>query len=63
MLRESPNKTPTFIEEALRIHAPMNVDFRADRKNVREHIAFRRGIHTCAGASPGSRGRSPSAVS
>jgi cytochrome P450 len=25
-------------------------DFRVDRKNVREHIAFGRGIHTCAGA-------------
>ena len=25
-------------------------DFRPDRKNVREHIAFGRGIHTCAGA-------------
>lgn len=25
-------------------------DFQADRKNVREHIAFGRGIHTCAGA-------------
>ena len=25
-------------------------DFRLDRKNVREHIAFGRGIHTCAGA-------------
>ncbi len=24
--------------------------FRLDRKNVREHIAFGRGIHTCAGA-------------
>jgi cytochrome P450 len=25
-------------------------EFHADRKNVREHIAFGRGIHTCAGA-------------
>ena len=25
-------------------------DFQLDRKNVREHIAFGRGIHTCAGA-------------
>lgn len=25
-------------------------DFRLDRKNVREHVAFGRGIHTCAGA-------------
>lgn len=25
-------------------------EFRVDRKNVREHIAFGRGIHTCAGA-------------
>ena len=24
--------------------------FQVDRKNVREHIAFGRGIHTCAGA-------------
>ncbi|MGE2713142.1 cytochrome P450 [Mycolicibacterium litorale] len=25
-------------------------EFRPDRKNVREHVAFGRGIHTCAGA-------------
>ena len=25
-------------------------EFQLDRKNVREHIAFGRGIHTCAGA-------------
>ncbi|OBI85794.1 cytochrome P450 [Mycobacterium sp. 1245805.9] len=25
-------------------------EFRVDRKNVREHLAFGRGIHTCAGA-------------
>ncbi len=25
-------------------------EFRPDRGNVREHIAFGRGIHTCAGA-------------
>lgn len=25
-------------------------EFQIDRKNVREHIAFGRGIHTCAGA-------------
>ncbi|HET9396536.1 MAG TPA: cytochrome P450, partial [Nitrospiraceae bacterium] len=25
-------------------------EFRIDRKNVREHVAFGRGIHTCAGA-------------
>lgn len=25
-------------------------EFRPDRRNVREHIAFGRGIHTCAGA-------------
>lgn len=25
-------------------------EFRLDRKNVREHVAFGRGIHTCAGA-------------
>ncbi|WP_024440565.1 MULTISPECIES: cytochrome P450 [unclassified Mycobacterium] len=89
-LRENPDGIPTFIEEALRMHAPTKVDFRLvrhttelggvhlpagtivmlclgaanrdprkfenphefrpDRKNVREHIAFGRGIHTCAGA-------------
>lgn len=25
-------------------------EFRPDRRNVREHLAFGRGIHTCAGA-------------
>ncbi|HOW96000.1 MAG TPA: cytochrome P450, partial [Mycolicibacterium fallax] len=25
-------------------------EFHADRRNVREHLAFGRGIHTCAGA-------------
>jgi cytochrome P450 len=90
ILRENPARIPTFIEEALRMHAPTKVDFRLvrktttlggvhlpagtivmlcigaanrdprkfenphefrpDRKNVREHIAFGRGIHTCAGA-------------
>ncbi len=90
MLRENPDKIPTFIEESLRMHAPTKVDFRLvrktttlggvhlpagtivmlclgaanrdprkfeephefrpERKNVREHIAFGRGIHTCAGA-------------
>lgn len=90
MLRENPDRIPTFIEEALRMHSPTKVDFRLvrktttlggvhlpagtivmlclgaanrdphkfenphefrpDRKNVREHIAFGRGIHTCAGA-------------
>lgn len=90
MLRENPDGIPTFIEEALRMHAPTKIDFRLvrktttlggvhlkagtivmlclgaanrdprkfedphefrpDRKNVREHIAFGRGIHTCAGA-------------
>ncbi|MCK0173451.1 cytochrome P450 [Mycolicibacterium sp. F2034L] len=90
MLRESPNRIPSFIEESLRMHSPTKVDFRLvrrtttlgdvhlpagtvvmlclgaanrdpdkfedphefrpDRKNVREHIAFGRGIHTCAGA-------------
>ncbi|CAJ1587183.1 cytochrome P450 [[Mycobacterium] wendilense] len=90
MLRENPDKIPTFIEESLRMHSPTKVDFRLvrktttlggvhlpagtivmlclgaanrdprkfedphefrpERKNVREHIAFGRGIHTCAGA-------------
>jgi cytochrome P450 len=90
ILRENPDRIPTFIEEALRMHAPTKVDFRLvrktttlgdvrlpagtivmlclgaanrdprkfenphefrpERKNVREHIAFGRGIHTCAGA-------------
>lgn len=89
-LRESPERIPAFIEEALRMHSPTKVDFRLvrktttlggvplpagtivmlclgaanrdpgkfedphafrpDRKNVREHISFGRGIHTCAGA-------------
>ena len=31
-------------------------EFRIDRKNVREHIAFGRGIHTCAGAPLACRG-------
>lgn len=90
LLREQPDRIPTFIEEAVRMHSPTKVDFRLvrrtttlggvqlpagtivmlclgaanrdprkfedphefrpDRKNVREHIAFGRGIHTCAGA-------------
>jgi cytochrome P450 len=25
-------------------------EFRLDRKNVREHVAFARGVHTCPGA-------------
>ncbi len=90
MLRQNPDRIPTFIEEALRMHSPTKIDFRLvrktttlggmhlpagtivmlclgaanrdplkfenphefrpDRKNVREHIAFGRGIHTCAGA-------------
>jgi cytochrome P450 len=90
ILRENPDRIPTFIEESLRMHAPTKVDFRLvrktttlgdvhlpagtivmlclgaanrdprkfdhphefrpDRKNVREHLAFGRGIHTCAGA-------------
>jgi cytochrome P450 len=90
ILRESPQRIPAFIEEALRMHSPTKVDFRLvrkttmlggvhlpagtivmlclgaanrdprkfehphefrpDRKNVREHIAFGRGIHSCAGA-------------
>jgi len=89
-LRKNPEGIPTFIEEALRMHAPTKVDFRLvrkttelggvslpagtivmlclgaanrdprkfedphefrpERKNVREHVAFGRGIHTCAGA-------------
>ncbi len=89
-LRKNPKGIPTFIEEALRMHAPTKVDFRLvrkttelggvslpagtivmlclgaanrdprkfedphefrpERKNVREHVAFGRGIHTCAGA-------------
>ncbi len=89
-LRQNPDGIPTFIEEALRMHAPTKVDFRLvrrttelggvhlpagtivmlclgaanrdprkfedphefrpGRKNVREHIAFGRGVHTCAGA-------------
>lgn len=90
LLRAEPERIPTFIEEAVRMHSPTKVDFRLvrktttlggvhlpagtivmlclgaanrdprkfddphqfrpDRKNVREHIAFGRGIHTCAGA-------------
>ncbi|MGE2732602.1 cytochrome P450 [Mycolicibacterium vaccae] len=90
ILREHPDRIPTFIEESLRMHSPTKVDFRLVRKtttlggvdlkagtivmlclgaanrdprkfedphefrpertNVREHIAFGRGIHTCAGA-------------
>lgn len=90
LLRDEPDRIPTFIEEAVRMHSPTKVDFRLvrktttlggvhlpagtivmlclgaanrdprkfedphefrpDRKNVREHIAFGRGIHTCAGA-------------
>ncbi|MCV7154701.1 cytochrome P450 [Mycolicibacterium pyrenivorans] len=90
LLRESPERITTFIEESLRMHSPTKVDFRLvrktttlggvhlpagtivmlclgaanrdprkfdnphefqpERKNVREHIAFGRGIHTCAGA-------------
>lgn len=90
LLRENPDRIPTFIEESLRMHSPTKIDFRLvrksttlggvhlkagtivmlclgaanrdprkfedphefrpDRKNVREHIAFGRGIHTCAGA-------------
>ena len=90
LLREQPDRIPTFIEEAVRMHSPTKVDFRLvrrtttlggvrlpagtivmlclgaanrdprkfedphefrpERRNVREHIAFGRGIHTCAGA-------------
>ena len=97
LLRDEPERIPTFIEEALRMHAPTKVDFRLvrkstalggvhlpagtivmlclgaanrdprkfenphefrpDRKNVREHIAFGRGIHTCAGSAAGSSRR------
>ncbi len=30
-------------------------EFHLDRKNVREHITFGRGIHTCAGGAPLAR--------
>jgi cytochrome P450 len=90
ILREHPDRIPTFIEESLRMNSPTKIDFRLvrktttlggvhlqagtivmlclgaanrdprkfddphefrpERKNVREHIAFGRGIHTCAGA-------------
>lgn len=90
LLRDEPQRIPTFIEETLRMEGPVKSDFRLarrtttvggvdipagttlmmlngaanrdpgrftepdqfriDRPNVREHIAFGRGIHTCPGA-------------
>lgn len=89
-LREDRSLIPTFIEEALRMEAPVKTtfrlarkatrvgdvdipagttvmlcpgainrdpgrfeephEFRLDRSNVREHIAFARGVHSCPGA-------------
>jgi cytochrome P450 len=89
-LRADPSRIPTFIEEALRMEAPVKSDFRltrksttvggvdlpagtivmvcpgaanrdplrfdhphafdTDRRNVREHISFGRGVHSCPGA-------------
>jgi cytochrome P450 len=89
-LRADPSKIPTFVEEALRLHSSVKVNFRMnrrdteiagvhipagstvvmllpaanrdarrfdhpdeldlDRPNVREHIAFGRGAHSCPGA-------------
>ena len=89
-LRKDRSRIPVFVEESLRMDAPVKSQFRLakkhttigdtdvpagttvmvcpgavnrdpgkfdhphefdlDRKNVREHIAFGRGIHTCAGA-------------
>lgn len=34
MLRENPDKIPTFIEESLRMHSPTKVDFRLVRKTT-----------------------------
>lgn len=34
LLREDPRRIPTFIEEALRMHAPTKVDFRLVRKTT-----------------------------
>ncbi|MGV0677293.1 MULTISPECIES: cytochrome P450 [Mycolicibacterium] len=88
-LREDRSRIPTFVEEALRMDAPVKSQFRLakkntklgdidvpagttmmvcpgavnrdpvrfedphtfslDRKNVREHIAFGRGVHSCPG--------------
>lgn len=88
-LRNDRSRIPTFVEEALRMDAPVKSqfrlttcpakvgdmevpagttvmvnpgavnrdprrfegphDFRLDRKNVREHIAFGRGVHSCPG--------------
>ncbi len=90
-LRERPELIPNFIEEALRIEAPVKGDFRlarrsttvagvdipagstlmvvngagnrdprhfqdpaefrADRADAREHLAFGRGVHSCPGGS------------
>lgn len=88
-LREDRSRIPTFVEESLRMDAPVKSQFRlakrpakvgdtdvkagtivmvcpgavnrdpgrfenphefqVDRKNVREHIAFGRGVHSCPG--------------
>ena len=88
-LREDRSRIPVFVEEALRMDAPVKSQFRLakknttvggmdvpagttlmvcpgavnrdpakfehphefdlDRKNVREHIAFGRGVHSCPG--------------
>jgi cytochrome P450 len=90
-LRERPELIPNFVEEALRIEAPVKGDFRlarrpaqvagvdipagstlmvvngagnrdpghfedpaefrVDRANAREHLAFGRGVHSCPGGS------------
>jgi cytochrome P450 len=89
-LREDRSRIPAFVEETLRMDAPVKSDFRLarrstnvggvdiaagsivmicpgalnrdprrfedphqfllDRRNVREHMAFSRGVHTCPGA-------------
>jgi cytochrome P450 len=90
-LREEPGRIPNFVEETLRIEAPVKGDFRLarrrkriagvdipagatlmvlngaanrdpdhfedaaefriDRGNAREHLAFGRGVHSCPGGS------------
>jgi cytochrome P450 family 150 subfamily A5 len=89
LLREQPDRIPSFVEETLRIEAPVKGDFRlarrratvagvdipagatlmvlngaasrdarrfenpaefrVDRDNAREHLAFGRGVHSCPG--------------